>query len=120
MNQLKETRFAVFIAMAPALGQVFQDSSQVQTITDPILIIGGANDDRTPVKTNALHYLELIKHAKYEELPGAVGHYIFLNLAQSRLQKEAPVIFQDDPSVDRAAAHAKISHLIIDFLAKEL
>ncbi len=119
-RNLKEKRITAFVAMAPAIGQGFKYENQFENVNNRILIIGAKNDERTPPKTNAKHYHQMIKNSKYIELEGEVGHYIFMNDAKSDLKKDAPIIFRDDKSVNRKEVHKRVSRAILDFFTTEL
>ena len=118
-KKLKDDRIQAHVAMAPALGQGFKEQSQFKVIDTPMLIIGAENDQRTPVKTNAKHYHNLIDGSDYIELPGKVGHYVFMNEAKSGLKRAAPQIFKDDASINRKAQHDKISKIVVDYFSKQ-
>lgn len=117
---LKDNRISAFVAMAPAIGQGFNDKRQFDNVDKPVLIIGAQNDERTPVKTNAKHYKSLISKSKYIELEGQVGHYIFMNEAKNGLKKNAPLVFKDDGAIDRKEIHEEVSKTIIEFFNIEL
>lgn len=117
---LKDNRISAFIAMAPAIGQGFNEKSQFEKVNKSVLIIGAQNDERTPVNTNAKHYSELLDGSKYIELRGQVGHYIFMNEAKNRLKRNAPIVFKDDKSVNRDEIHKEVSTMIIEFFNNEL
>lgn len=119
-NKLKDDRISAFIAMAPALGQGFNNESQFENINNPILIIGAENDDRAPIKTNAKHYHNLIKNSRFINLEGNIGHYIFMNEAKDGLRGAAPQIFKDERDVNRNSIHNKISNIVIEYFDKEL
>lgn len=118
-NDLKDQRISAFVAMAPALGQGFSRNDQFEQVDQSLLIIGARNDERTPVHTNAKHYHELIRGSQYIELNEEVGHYIFMNEATSDLKRNAPVVFKDHESVDRAEIHKKVAKLITMFFKTE-
>lgn len=119
-RNLKEKRITAFVALSPAMGQGFKYESQFENVNSNILIIGAQNDERTPPKTNAKHYHQMIKNSRYIELEGKVGHYIFMNAAKSDLRKDAPIIFKDDASVNRIEVHKNVSKTILDFFTTEL
>jgi predicted dienelactone hydrolase len=114
-KNLKDSRISAFIAMAPALGQGFRDKNQFENVDKPILIIGAQNDERAPVNTNAKYYNNLIENSRYLELKGQVGHYIFMNVAKNGLKRNAPMIFEDDKSIDRNDIHIEVSRTVIEF-----
>lgn len=117
---LKDERISAFVAMAPAIGQGFQDESQFSFVNSPVLIIGAENDKRAPVNTNAKHYKNLIKSSEYIELEGKAGHYIFMNEAKTGLKRSAPSIFKDDEAVNRRGIHNKVAKIVIDFFDRRL
>lgn len=119
-KNLKDVRIKAFAAMAPAIGQGFNQKEQFENVDKPILIIGAEKDERTPVETNAKHYHRLIDHSEYVELKGNVGHYIFMNEAKSGLKRGAPLIFKDDKTVKRDEQHDKVATLIIEFFGSQL
>jgi len=116
----KDKRISAFVVMATAVGQAFKSKEQFRFIETPILIIGAENDERTPVQSNAKHYHRLIQNSRYMELEGEIGHYVFMNKAKSGLKRSAPIIFEDNASVDRRNIHGIISRVVIDFFDSEL
>lgn len=69
-SDLKDERIAAFALMAPALGAAFRPKKQLASVQAPLLIIGAANDERTPVENNARYYHQLVEHSQYLELEG--------------------------------------------------
>lgn len=119
-KSLKDNRISAFAAMAPAIGQGFNNKKQFDKVDKRILVIGAQNDKRTPINTNAKHYCELIDSSKYNELKGQVGHYVFMNEAKNGLKKNAPIIFKDDESVNRKEIHKQVAKTILEFFNHEL
>ena len=119
-KNLKDDRVTAFVAMAPALGQGFQQKEQFKNVHNSILIIGAEKDERTPIETNAKHYHKLIKNSKYIELKGDIGHYIFMNEAKSGLKRGAPLIFKDNKTINRIDEHNKVAKIIINFFDSQL
>ena len=114
-ENLKDKRISAFVAMAPAIGQGFNNKKQFENINKPLLIIGAHSDERAPVATNVEHYNKLIKSSKYIELEDNIGHYIFMNEAKNGLKRAAPIIFKDKKGVNRISIHKKVSKLILTF-----
>jgi predicted dienelactone hydrolase len=112
---LKDNRIKAFFAICPAAGQGFTNKGQFATISGPVYIVGAQSDSIAPIKTNALHYHELIAASRLEIVKGKVGHYVFLNEANNDLKKQVPFIFSDDPSVNRHEVHEKVGQLAADF-----
>ena len=117
---LKDKRIKAFFSISPALGPGFTAKQQVKSISGPVYIVGSQSDSIAPVKTNALHYHELIKGSQYYINPGKVGHYVMLSEAIEPVKKEAPVYFTDDASVDRHQVHLKVDSLAVAFFRKAL
>src|SRR5690606_22953037 len=109
-----------FVAMAPALGQGFKRSDQLDPITKPLLIIGARGDERTPMETNAFHLHQLIEHSDFIELEGKMDHYVFMNVARAELRNKAPLIFKDDSSVNRSEVHQMVSDTLFNFFDRTL
>lgn len=119
-SELKDLRFKAFLAICPALGQGFSDSTQVSNIKSPVYIVGVQSDSIAPIKTNALHYQALISASKILVIPGLAGHYVFLNEGKQATKKQVPFLFIDDPSVNRSAIHQQVGNLAADFFSKNL
>jgi len=95
--------------MAPAVGQGFSSSRQLQDITIPVYIVGAQADSIAPVKTNAAHYKGMLPNAKWYLVPENAGHYVFLNSGNKALQRAAPLFFRDGEGVDREAIHREVA-----------
>jgi predicted dienelactone hydrolase len=117
---LKDRRISAFFAICPAIGQGFTTKQQFAELKSPLYIVGAQSDSMAPVKTNAMHYHELIERSKITIIPGKVGHYVFLNEAIDRVKKQQPFIFSDDPSVNRHQVHEQVSQLAVDFFKENL
>lgn len=102
-RDLRDARISAFMALAPALGQGFSNPEQFATV-------------EAPVDQNAKHYHQLLPQSRYLELEDATGHYVFMNVAKNGLKRQAPMIFEDDPTVDRAAVHQRVAQEILQFL----
>lgn len=117
-SNLKDSRFKVHIALAPALGLGLPEHKQ--KITSPVLIIGANNDQIAPIETNALKYSKINPSSKIVKLPGKTGHYIFLNRGTQQLQQEESIYYQDDKSIDRRVVHQKLTTEILNYLSQNL
>jgi len=113
---LYDPRINCFVAISPALGLGFNNSVQMEKIKCPVLIIGTGNDQIAPVATNARHYHDLIGGSRYYEFQGKAGHYVFLNMGDKGLQKEAGKYYSDDKTVNREKVHKEAMELIVPFL----
>lgn len=117
---VKDKRIKAVFAISPAIGQAFRDDKQMRQINIPVYIIGAESDLITPFKTNAEHYHKLIKNSGFYLLKGKAGHYVFLGEASSRLAKQMPVYFADEPSVSRRAVHRETSASAIKYFEQKL
>ncbi|WP_293928273.1 alpha/beta hydrolase family protein [Sphingobacterium sp. UBA6320] len=115
---LKDSRFKVHIALAPALGLGLLEQKYQKM--PPVLIIGAHDDQIAPIETNGIRYSNVIGGSKFVKLPRNTGHYIFLNEGNPQLQKEASTYYQDDRSIDRKLIHQQIATEIIHYLANHL
>jgi predicted dienelactone hydrolase len=93
---LKDRRIKAVFAICPAIGQGFTVKSQFKLVDIPVYIVGAASDSIAPVKTNAMHYHQLIKGSKLLIIPGKAGHYVFLNEATEQAKRGAEFLFSDD------------------------
>jgi predicted dienelactone hydrolase len=119
-SDLKDERISAFAFMAPALGAAFRSKEQLASVQAPLLIIGAANDKRTPIENNARHYHQLVDHSEYHELEGEIGHYIFMNEARGWLKRDAKQIFMDANGVNRERIHERVSKKITVFFDEHL
>lgn len=115
---LRDSRFKVHIALAPALGLGL--TQWRQNITSPVLIIGANDDKIAPIETNGIKYSTVIPSSRFVKLAGKTGHYIFLNEGNPQLQKEESTYFKDDKTIDRHIIHQQILTEILDHLSKHL
>jgi len=117
---LKDKRIKAFFAICPAIGQGFVSKSQFKDLTRPLYIVEVESDSITPYKTNAEHYHQLIPASQYKLIKGKANHYVFLSEAAEPVKKEAPVYFNDDPSVDRHVIHQQVGALAVEFFKEKL
>ncbi|WP_109299862.1 dienelactone hydrolase [Aquimarina sp. AU474] len=119
-DQVKDDRIKAFFVMAPAIGFGFHSEKQTDKITAPIFIVAGKGDTNTPIKSNALHYHNLIKTSSLHLFNEHVNHYVFLNESTEFGKKIAPIITTDHPEVNRKEIHQKTVDLAIDFFNQHL
>lgn len=117
-DSLVDERFKAIVSMAPTLGIGLPDKDQ--SIVPPVLIIAAENDKNTPVNQNAARYQQFIPNSRYLIIEGKAGHYVFLNQAKRKLQKEAKRIYKDARGVDRQAIHVQLASEILSFLEQNL
>jgi predicted dienelactone hydrolase len=112
-DSFADRRIKGVFVMAPALGGGFT-AAGLRPIEVPVHIVVGQGDEVTPPATNARHIASLIEGASLTVLPGAVGHYDFLAECTPHGQKVVPIC-RDAKGVDRAAVHAKVRVLALEF-----
>jgi len=96
------------------------EPSQFKEIDKPLYMVEVESDSITPYKTNAEHYHALIPASQYFLIKGKANHYVFLGEAADPVKKEAPVYFDDDPSVDRRAIHQQVGEMAAAFFKQKL
>ncbi len=115
----KDPRFRAVFAIAPALGPGFA-AEDLADIKIPVGIVASAQDEWVPLADNAGHYAELIPGATLTVLPKG-GHFTFLAVCNDMGRERANDICIDiDSTVDRAAVHAQVEKLILEFFDTHL
>lgn len=117
-GSLTDSRIKAALAIAPALGQGFENKAQVRGINIPVFIIGAEGDEMAPTETNAAHYHQLIEGSGFFLFGGEVGHYVFLNEAHVPMEGDAAIFFNDHATVDRNQVHQKTIELSTAFFEK--
>ena len=115
----KDPRFRAVFAIAPALGPAFA-AEDLADIKIPVAIVASAKDEWVPLAENAERYAKLIAGAKLTVLPDG-GHFSFLSTCNEEGRNRAKAICIDsDPTVHRAAIHAQVEPLVLDFFDTHL
>jgi predicted dienelactone hydrolase len=118
-SSYEDPRFRAVFAIAPALGPGFA-AEDLADVKIPVGIVASAKDELLPLSENAGHYAGLIPGAKLTVLPKG-GHFTFLTVCNEQGRERAKDICVDlDPTVDRAAVHAQVGRLILDFFNAHL
>ena len=113
-----DPRVKAAFVMAP-LSLVF-DKAGMASVDRPVFLYYGQNDPVLLPKENVLHIAPLLKTVDgIRMIPGA-GHYVFLSPCSTALAKDAPMLCQDPPGVDRVAVHAEIDAAALAFFRKTL
>jgi predicted dienelactone hydrolase len=92
----------------------------LQQINIPVEIVAGAADRIAPPAENAQFFAANIKNATLTILPGAVGHYTFLDVGTDVGKRQLPDLYVDNPGVDREAVHKQVAQMAADFFEQEL
>jgi predicted dienelactone hydrolase len=114
----RDARSKAIFAIAPALGEAF-DQASFADVRIPVSLLAGSDDSIAPVQTNIRRIAGLLPAASVELLPGA-GHYTFLDTCLPPLVERLATICKDNPGVDRDAVHARAIRRALDFFAAKL
>jgi predicted dienelactone hydrolase len=114
----RDTRIKAVFAIAPALGEAFNQAS-FAGVEIPISLLAGTNDVTVPVKTNIQRVAGFMPNAKVTLLPGAT-HYTFMDTCVPAVVERLARICQDPPGVDRDAIHTQASQTALDFFSRTL
>ena len=115
----RDARVRAVFAMAPALGPAFLSSSLAH-IDIPVAIVAGAADEIEPVQGGAQSIAAEIPHAGLTILPGAVGHYVFVDTCTAAGRAAIPGLCVDAPGIDRTDIHRQTAHLAETFFDRSL
>ncbi|HEY6290928.1 MAG TPA: hypothetical protein VI455_05105 [Terriglobia bacterium] len=118
-DSYRDPRVRAVFAMALALRPTFTAAS-LEKITIPAEIVAGASDENAPIGSSAKYFAAHIPGAKLTILPGAVGHYVFLNACTDEARRTLPILCTDAPGVDREAIHAQAAGMALSFFANNL
>ncbi len=115
-----DERVSAVLAIAPALGWMFDDFS-LKSIHIPIYIIAAAKDKITPLEKNAKRFSEKISKATLKVFNNDSGHYTFLNRASLIGKRVLESKFCEDPaSVDRRQVHEDVGKTAVQFFDETL
>jgi predicted dienelactone hydrolase len=111
-----DPRIKGVFAMAPAIG-IGHTEASLRAMRTPVYIVAGRADDITPPSTNAERYANLIPSATLTLLAGNVGHATFGSLCTADGKKAPEMVWvcHDEEGVDRAAVHAEVDRLALEF-----
>lgn len=117
-DSYRDSRVRAAFAMAPALGPAFRPES-LQNISIPVEIVAGDADAIVPVATSARFFVQHIRNAKLNLLPG-IGHYTFLAVCGDLGRKVRPDLCVDASGVDRDLVHTEVATMALEFFAANL
>ncbi|WP_408477581.1 alpha/beta hydrolase family protein [Paraburkholderia megapolitana] len=100
----RDERIKAVVAIAPALGEAF-DNASFANVDIPVLLLGGTADVTVPVQTNIHRIAGLMPNAQVIMVPGA-SHYTFVDTCLPAMAKRFANLCEDGPGVDRDAVHA--------------
>lgn len=118
---LRDERVKAAFAMAPGDIQGFgMDEAGLRQMAIPTYIIVGAGDTTTPPAENGEFAAKHIPDARFDLLPGPVGHEIFTNECDVLGRDNYPEGCLDAPGVERAKLHAYIGQAAVNFFDTQL
>lgn len=104
-GDFSDSRIGRAIAIAPGRSVLGFSQSSLQTIKEPVLVLGGDEDTVAPPNECCLWLYENIPGCDYEILSGGVGHYTFLGEGSEIGREVAPELFLDREESRRKATH---------------
>jgi predicted dienelactone hydrolase len=117
-DSYRDPRIKAVFAIAPALGEAF-DQHSFSEVTIPVSLLAGEADTVAPVDTNIHRIAGLMPKATVTMVPGA-GHYTFLDTCAPEVVEHLARICADNPGVERDAIHARAAERAADFFAVNL
>lgn len=114
----QDPRIRAIFAIAPALGGGFSKRG-LKAVKIPTAIVVGQADNVAPPATNAQSIADGIRSSRITILPGGVGHYTFLADCTVEGRSGLPIC-RDAAGVNRAAVHAQVSQMAVDFFRETL
>lgn len=107
-GNLKDDKIKAFLLLAPVYGFAFSKEG-LSAVRVPLLIIAAEEDEKAPIKSNALFFKQMIPSAGMITLSGRGDHSIFLNPPP-----------QDKFSKERREAHRIIAKETLKFFHRTL
>jgi predicted dienelactone hydrolase len=117
-DSYRDTRIKAVFAMAPALGEAF-DNTSFNEVSIPIVLVAGSQDPIAPVNTNMLRIASLMPDATTTLMPG-VAHYTFTDSCLPDAIEQRPFLCKDPAGVNRDAVHAQTIGLALGFFGTKL
>jgi predicted dienelactone hydrolase len=117
-DSYRDPRIKAVFAMAPALGEAFDEHSFAD-VHIPVSLMAGSADRIAPVQTNIERIGTLLPAATVRMVPGA-AHNTFLDTCLPEAVESAPMICKDGPGIDRNAVHAQAITQALTFFSATL
>lgn len=114
----RDPRIKAVFAIAPALGEAF-DQASFADVAIPVSLLAGTADVTAPVDTNIQRIASLLPKVSVTMVPGA-AHYTFLDTCLPAAVEHLVTICKDNRGVDRDAIHARTARQVLDFFATTL
>ncbi|MGF6226716.1 putative dienelactone hydrolase [Inquilinus ginsengisoli] len=118
-----DPRIRAAVIAAPGLGFAF-DKAGLASVTVPIQLWNGIEDDRVPVATNAEVVRQALPTPPDFHLVDGAGHFAFLQPCPPKLKELEPetwaMVCVDAPGFDRPAFHRQLNGDIAAFFRAQL
>ena len=115
----RDRRIRAVLALAPVLGPAAIPAS-LRSITVPVTIVGSPTDEIVPFALNAARYQRFIPRARIVRIPDA-DHFVFMpQCTLAGRLVAAQVCVDRNAAVDRAAVHARVVDVALDFFDRAL
>ncbi|MGF6602625.1 putative dienelactone hydrolase [Paraburkholderia sp. GAS448] len=114
----RDARIKAVFAIAPALGEAFDNTSFTE-VNIPVSLVAGAADVIAPVETNIRRIGGFLPKANVALVPGA-AHDTFLDTCLPAAVDHLANLCKDNPGVDRDAVHTQSIERVLDFFARTL
>jgi predicted dienelactone hydrolase len=114
----RDARIRAVFAIAPALGEAFNQASFTD-VHVPVSLLAGTEDTTAPVQTNIRRIAALLPNATVHMVPGA-SHYSFLDTCLPGIADHTPFTCKDGPGVDRDTVHAQAIEEALAFFRNTL
>jgi predicted dienelactone hydrolase len=117
-DSYRDPRIKAVFAIAPALGEAFNQASFAD-VHVLVSLMAGTEDEVAPVQTNIHRIAGLLPNATVKMVPGA-GHYTFLDTCLPGMADRMTLRCNDGPGVDRDAVHAQTVAQALAFFGNTL
>jgi predicted dienelactone hydrolase len=117
-DSYRDPRIKAVFAIAPALGEAFNQASFTD-VHIPVSLMAGTADATAPVQTNIQRIAGLLPNATVHMVPGA-SHYTFLDTCLPGMADRIPGNCKDGPGVDRDTVHAQAVEQALAFFSNTL
>jgi predicted dienelactone hydrolase len=117
-DSYRDNRIKAVFAIAPALGEAFDESSFAE-VKIPVSLTAGTADMIAPVATNIHRIAGLMPEATISMVPGA-AHNTFLDTCLPDAVDQVASLCKDGPGVDRDAIHAQTVARALTFFSDTL
>ena len=114
-----DQRIKVAVLVSPGLAFAF-DPTSLQSISDPVELWGGSNDDHVPFASNLPYLKDHMPHVLAMHEVANARHYSFLRPCSNALKAKNPEVCSDLPGFDRAAFQETLNQDLLLFFSSKL